>query len=74
MGGRCADCGLTLAASHYAVFEFHHLDPSRKDADWSELRLQGKAKIQAELAKCVLLCANCHRVRQALLHQSALVN
>ena len=62
-GSQCQDCGLALAQSHYAVFEFHHLDPTQKDADWSKLRLGSNGKIQAELDKCVLLCANCHRIR-----------
>jgi hypothetical protein len=38
---------------------FHHLDPSHKD-----FTIGGKSKswnkIQSELDKCVLLCANCH--------------
>ena len=65
LGSACRDCDLNLAQSHYAVFKFHHLDPAEKDADWSKLRLGSMAKIRTELAKCVLLCANCHRIRHA---------
>lgn len=62
-GGKCEDCSLELSNSHYAVFEFHHLDPSAKDHDWSTLRLQSLHTIELELDKCALLCANCHRIR-----------
>ena len=65
MGGCCNDCGLKLKDSHYSVFEFHHLNPDEKDSDWSKLRLKSKKAIQEELSKCVLLCANCHRIRHA---------
>lgn len=64
-GDQCVDCNLQLKNSHYAVFEFHHLDPSLKDYDWSKLRLLSWHHIIKELDKCVLLCANCHRIRHA---------
>ena len=49
---------------HYQVFDFHHLDPSTKIDNVSCMCL-GKRKdsiILAEIAKCILLCANCHRL------------
>ena len=64
-GSQCADCQLYLSNSHYAVFEFHHLDPTQKDVDWSKLRLGSSTKLYQELEKCILLCANCHRIRHA---------
>lgn len=64
-GGQCIDCNLQLQNSHYAVFEFHHLDPSLKDYDWNKLRMTSWTIITQELDKCVLLCANCHRIRHA---------
>jgi hypothetical protein len=64
-GGKCIDCNLMLKNSHYAVFEFHHLNSLEKDADWSKLRLKNIHKINEELDKCVLLCANCHRIRHS---------
>lgn len=60
-GGECLDCSLKNAP--YPVYEFHHLDPSKKDVDWTKLRLRSSKAIKAELDKCVLLCANCHRIR-----------
>jgi hypothetical protein len=44
------------------ALEFHHLDPKAKEFAISHDGItRSWSKIQAELAKCVLLCANCHR-------------
>lgn len=64
-GGQCEDCNLKLVDSHYCVFEFHHLNPKQKDMDWNKMRLVSKKKLQKELDKCALLCANCHRIRHS---------
>ncbi len=61
-GGMCENCGLQLKDSHYSVFEFHHRNPIEKDSDWAKLRTMSWPKIQKELDKCALLCANCHRI------------
>ena len=58
MGGQCLDCKGTFPES---VFEFHHLEPEHKDVGIAKLR--SWPKIIRELAKCVMLCANCHRIR-----------
>lgn len=58
LGGCCGDCG---GLFHANVYDFHHLRD--KDADWNRLRLRSWDKIVQELDKCVLLCANCHRMR-----------
>lgn len=63
LGGKCADCGNTF---HQNVYEFHHNDPTEKELDWNKLRQCGIAKIKLELAKCTMLCANCHRHKHAL--------
>jgi 5-methylcytosine-specific restriction endonuclease McrA len=51
-GGRCTDCGATER------LEFHHRDPAEKISH----RIYSWAwpKIEAELAKCELLCSACH--------------
>jgi len=67
MGGCCADCG---GVFHPDVYDFHHLDPSSKDYQWTKLRLFSKARRDAELAKCVLVCANCHRVRHIVAEEA----
>lgn len=58
-GLSCLDCG----ANHPAVIEFHHVNG--KDftlATWAS-NIASKARFIEEVAKCVVLCANCHRIR-----------
>lgn len=57
-GGSCELCGYN---KYHGALEFHHLDPSEKDVEWTRLRLRNWEKIKIELNKCILLCANCHR-------------
>ena len=61
-GSQCQRCKLHLKNSHYAVFEFHHTDPIEKESNWTKLRLKSWTAIKKELDKCLLLCANCHRI------------
>jgi len=54
----CRDCGM----DHPACLVFHHVDPSQKEITVADALRRGFAKkrILAEMAKCVVLCANCH--------------
>jgi hypothetical protein len=63
LGDQCADCKQTYP---YQVYDFHHLDPKKKDFSWTKMRLQTQTVLDNELAKCVLLCANCHRIRHSI--------
>jgi len=67
MGGKCFKCGYSKCE---AALELHHLDPSVKDAGTTRhLRhITDEARLSEELAKCVLLCANCHREAHHLIH------
>lgn len=59
LGRYCAICrydGLTCPSA----MDFHHPDPFEKDFAISA-RLTSFEAIRTELAKCVLLCARCHR-------------
>lgn len=58
LGNCCADCG---GVFHQCQYDFHHLDPTVKEGNPSEIFR--KADWEAEIEKCVLLCANCHRLR-----------
>ena len=59
MGGKCQCCGYN---KHVGVLDFHHLDPTTKEFSISGRGMtRSWEKIQAELNKCVLVCANCHR-------------
>jgi hypothetical protein len=59
-GNACFDCKRSFP---YPAYDFHHLDPTKKDMDWNKMRLVSDDQLQSELSKCVLLCAVCHRLR-----------
>lgn len=59
LGGKCQKCNGTF---HPAVYEFHHIDPETKDRDPSKMLSLKWERVTAELDKCLLLCANCHRL------------
>ncbi len=59
-GGKCNDCG---GVFHPAVYEFHHISPNEKEAEPATLRNYSWEKLKKEIDKCVMLCANCHRIR-----------
>ena len=44
-----------------ACLDFHHLDKNKKDLNVSKMRGYNDKKVLAEIAKCVVLCSNCHR-------------
>ena len=57
-GGGCVICGYDRYAG---ALQFHHVDPAEKSFSLSERGLaRSLEKARAEVAKCVLLCANCH--------------
>jgi ribosomal protein L44E len=62
LGGKCIDCGYQACP---AALDPHHVDPSEKEFALSSFR-GSSTRLRAELTKCVLLCANCHRLRHAL--------
>ena len=48
--------------NHPACIQFHHRDPLTKEGDVSSLVGAGYSKeiILAEVAKCDVICSNCH--------------
>ena len=54
----CARC----RENHPATLQFHHCDPQKKDFNLSEAVREGYSieRIRKEVAKCTVLCANCH--------------
>lgn len=60
-GGECERCSLKLEDTHYAVFDFHHIDPNEKDDNFKKIKFQKWEKIKKEIDKCMLVCSNCHR-------------
>lgn len=65
-GGKCKDCDNSFPP---CVFEFHHLDPSKKDVNPSAAMFA--PKWERELDKCVMLCANCHRIRHHIMREDS---
>lgn len=57
----CKQCG----ESDPRCLDFHHRDPAEKERGISEMVTRGvsKRQLQSEMAKCEVLCANCHRTR-----------
>lgn len=63
-GSKCVKCGLEYNSTNGSIFDFHHTDPSIKDTEVSKLLIHRSFndKIKKELDKCILVCANCHRL------------
>lgn len=61
-GGKCEVCGFEYNKENAACFDFHHLDPNKKDYEPSTAIRLKEEKAIAELDKCILVCANCHRL------------
>lgn len=60
-GSVCAQCGWT---GNPVAFDFHHRDPQQKEL-MLQMATQSWAALKAELEKCDLLCARCHRLEHA---------
>lgn len=61
-GNKCACCGDSF---ELCCYDFHHLNPNEKDFSLSSVNYNGAKtwlKIRDELKKCILVCANCHRL------------
>lgn len=59
-GRTCSNC----PESRPEALDFHHLEPSSKTTNvaWISKRGWSTERTIAELSKCKLLCANCHRI------------
>ena len=67
-GGKCERCGYDRCTE---ALDFHHNDPTKKDFGVSSKGYTRSWKrVQEELDKCVMLCANCHRETHAELAAS----
>jgi hypothetical protein len=55
----CMDCGASYPPY---VMDFDHVR-GKKLFDIGRMRSQTAAKIMSEIAKCDVVCANCHRIR-----------
>jgi len=58
LGGKCSRCG---CHGHPDIFDIHHTSDNKEFSIANGYSRSRKA-LKRELAKCVLLCANCHRL------------
>jgi hypothetical protein len=58
---KCSVCG----EGRSACLDFHHLDPSEKGFSLSNVKCHGIDTVKAEVKKCIVICANCHRILHA---------
>lgn len=58
-GGKCEHCGGVFDP---CVFDFHHIDPKTKVTTASSFMNWSLVRVKEEIDKCLMLCANCHRL------------
>lgn len=59
MGNRCLKCNTSYKC--YAVYDFHHRDPSSKSVKANMGTINKWSRYWAEVQKCDMICSNCHR-------------
>lgn len=59
MGNKCQLCGYN---KNEQALEFHHINPEEKEFSLSDCALKKLDDVYNELRKCILVCANCHRI------------
>lgn len=57
---KCENCGF----NHPATLDFHHIR-DKKDDVGRLVTMLNKKKLLEEVAKCIVLCSNCHRIHHA---------
>jgi len=62
----CVDCGYN---KHPAALDFDHVDGT-KVFNISKVS-RSQAALEIEMSKCVVRCANCHRIRTAQAREAA---
>ena len=61
-GSKCKDCGLS-GKDYPQVLEFDHLGDKKFSVGGFSRYILGMDTLKREMAKCDLVCANCHRIR-----------
>lgn len=62
LGDKCSICGHSFPD---CVYDFHHINPEEKEFTISEFMGYSLHKLEKEAHKCILVCANCHRILHA---------
>ena len=61
---KCAPCMDCKGSFQPCQMDFDHRDPSTKIKSVAQMIQQGSfERVKAEITKCDLVCANCHRLR-----------
>jgi predicted Zn-ribbon and HTH transcriptional regulator len=63
----CSLCGYNV---HPSALDFHHRYPEEKTWKVNQFMNRGFEEAKAETEKCILLCANCHRLMHIVLDDS----
>ena len=58
---KCVTCG----ENDPATLDFDHLVPEDKHLNVSRMKKHSRKTLEAEIAKCQIICANCHRKKTA---------
>ena len=66
-GSKCVKCGYSKCQQ---VLQFHHVDPKTKSFNISGGYNRSMDALKEEIAKCILVCANCHIEIHSSLTQS----
>lgn len=63
-GGECCECHIKYDGSNQAIFDFHHINPTKKEFNLNKATICNTTikKVYNELEKCKLVCSNCHRM------------
>lgn len=56
----CADCGIKYPPY---VMDFDHIPGQTKSMNVSSMKTKAYGEISQEIAKCQVVCSNCHRER-----------
>lgn len=54
----CQHCGIR----DWRCLDFHHRDPESKEFNLSQAKGKPIPELEAEIAKCDVVCSNCHRI------------
>ena len=55
-------CMICEIESNMPIYELHHHDQDGKETNISSIMHHSWSKVENELRKCILVCANCHRM------------
>lgn len=60
-GNHCVDCG----CNDWTILQFDHKDPTLKESSIGRLEEKSPQRLIKEMAKCEVVCPNCHAKRTA---------